>query len=170
MTELHVKFQEWLAIAETYPPPMREAARYFRHHKLRRAEPQTGVYYWVPLPGGQWKMMSFFENHYGQALHDQIWRREVLPFLAHRWKLNRSQTVTIRDVYAGLPRGRVTRVEEGYAHHHGGDAPTDKLEMLVKREFGLAFVQSMLDDHERMLLDDVRAVESVLGNLGLTGC
>jgi len=169
--DIHMKFKEWLLIAETYSPPMREAARRFRQHKLLKegAEPQTGIYYWVPLPGGKWDMLTFFDSHYGNANHDQVWEREVVPYLTHVWKLNPSQAGMIADAYAGVPRGRITRMQQGYAHHHGGDAPTGQSETVVKRAFGLPFVQSMPDDHERMLQDDVNAVQSVLGNLGLTG-
>jgi hypothetical protein len=172
--DIHRKFSEWLKIAGTYPPPMREAARRFRHHKLLKegTVPQTGVYYWIPLPGGKWDMMTFFEEHYGEAMHQQLWSREVLPYLAHLWSLTSDQQSTIADAYAGLPRGRVSRVQKGYAHYHGADAPAtnaQELQTIIKREFGLPSVRSMEDDHERMLADDVNAIQSVLGDLGLAG-
>jgi putative ABC transport system substrate-binding protein len=108
MTELQIKFQEWLAIAEIYSYPMREAARRFRHHKLLRegTEPHTGVYYWVPLPGGKWEMLSFFDKHYGEALHDQLWRREVLPFLAHRWQLKSGRIAIVDPNPAKIERAK----------------------------------------------------------------
>jgi hypothetical protein len=79
--ELHTKFKEWLEIADTYPPTMREAARRYRHHKLLKEAtvPQTGVYYWIPHPGGAWDIMTFFDSHYGEVMHNQLWSREVLP-------------------------------------------------------------------------------------------
>lgn len=170
---IHLKFKEWLDVADTYPPTMRESARRFRHHKVLKegAEPQTGVYYWVPLPGGKWDMMNFFDSVYGEVLHDQLWGREVVPYLTQLWKLNALQTTAIRDAYAGLPRGRISKVQQGYAHYHGGDAPINaaQLDSVVKREFGLPFVNSVADDHERMLQDDVNAIQSALGDLGLRG-
>jgi hypothetical protein len=171
--DIHMKFTEWLKRTGDYHPMMREAARRFRHHKMlnESTDPQTGVYFWIPLPGGKWDVVSFFDTVYGGVLHTQAWKREVLPYLSQVWKLNSQQVKTIRDAYTGLPRGRVSKMMPGYANYNGGDAPvSDKqANAIIKREFGLPSIRSIPDDHERMLQDDVNATQSVFGNLGLTG-
>lgn len=163
--ELHIKFKEWLEVADGYPPLMREAARRFRHHKvlIEGTDPQTGVYYWIPLPTGGWDMMTFFDNVYGEVLHIEIWEKEVVPYLVHLWKLSPEQKAQLEDTYAGLPRGRISRVQQGYAHYHGGDAPVNqqRLEGIIKREFGLPFVKSVADDHEEMIDYEKQIVKSV---------
>lgn len=170
---MDMKFKQWLEIAEQYPPVMREAARRFRHHKLLKegAEPQLGAYYWIPLPNKKWDLMTFFESHYGDsAMHDQLWESEVVPYLAHAWKLNPQQIQTIQHSSAGLPRGRICRMKRGYAHMHGNDAPVKaNLDSIIKREFGLPAMTSVFDFHEQMLQLDVADIQSVFGDLGLKG-
>lgn len=83
---------------------------------------------------------------------------------------NRVRKTHLRNQNAGWPRGRVSRVQRGYVHDHRGDAPyPQNLETVVKQKFGLRSAGSMEDVHERMLADDVNAVQSALGNFGLTG-
>jgi hypothetical protein len=78
----------------------------------------------------------------------------------------------LADHYAGLPRGRVTRVHRVYLVQHGNDTPVAGGLETVEGRFGLAgrAVSHLFDGHERMLADDVDQVQRALGvGLGLRG-
>lgn len=171
-------FTEWLA-TKSYPHPMREAAERFLKHKVlvesMSMTPQTGIYFWIPLPGGKWDFVKIFDSHVQNLMHEKEWNERIVPELAFKWKLNPMKTSQIRDIYSSVPRGRVTKSETSFFHHHGGDAPSSTngtkfpIDPFIRKEFGLPTVKSMVDDHEQMLQDDVTRLQSVLGNLGLAG-
>lgn len=160
-----VQFQEWLQLAQSYSQPMREAVRRFRHHKLLKesTDAQVGIYYWVPLPNNKWDIMKFYESHYGDTMHEQVWKTEVVPYLLNIWKpkVDLRTLDQIRQAYAGLPRGRVSKTMTGYVNYHGNDAPTKHLDAIIKREFGLPEMKSVFDDHERTLPADVKLVNKL---------
>lgn len=74
--------------------------------------------------------------------------------------------------YAGLPRGRVTRVRAVYLVQYGDDTPATCSLEVVRGRFGLVGrrVNYLVDEHERMLAGDPEPVQQALGvNLGLHG-
>ena len=178
---MNKNFKEWIA-TKKYAYPMREAAERFLKHKVLREgmsmTPQTGIYFWVPLPKGKWDFVKFFDSQVDNLQHDTTWNERIVPEIRFKWNLNPMKTSQIRGIYASVPRGRVSKSQTEIFHHHGGDAPSlsngtkmpqSQLDSLIRKEFGLPSVKSMADDHERMLQDDVMILQSVLGNLGLAG-
>lgn len=138
--------------------------------------PQSGAYWWIPLPDGNWTIEVFYDSEYnGDTPHDDLWRRYVVERLAILW--NKSPEVLRRrigDNYTGLPRGRVSKVSGGWTIVHGNDAPAlSKGIRGVINAFNLRMVDRsnlmiMDDDHERMMPGDPEAVQKALGaDLGL---
>ena len=135
--------------------------------------PLTGAY-WIPRSRPDelaWDLVTCHDL----AVRDGISHREFWPFvldrLATAW--GRDPAVLKRllgDHYYGLPRGRITHPKSGYLLVYGRDAPVDGWLTIVKRKFRLKRVRPEFDDHERMLLEDLMAVEEALGAaLGLHG-
>ena len=149
-------------------------------------QPLTGAYYWLPVPAAGaifWELVACHDlERGGLAGHRALWPA-VLERLAVAWDLDAARLV--RDElgrYAGLPRGRVSRWGRRHYVNHGGDTPRADGIAVVRRRFHLddgdrgARLVVALDDHERMLPGDLRAVQRALGcDLGLrrllsTGC
>lgn len=92
----------------------------------------------------------------------------MLEHLAVAWgKDARLLKRRLRDHHTGLPRGRIVHPKSGYVVIHGEDAPAtipDWLET-VKARFRLAgvVVTPEFTEHEKMLADDPKAVQAVLG-------
>ncbi len=137
--------------------------------------PLTGAYYWVPRPSGaeiDWDLLTCHDL----GIWDGVSHREAWPYvlehLAVLWGRDaRGLKRRLKDHYTGLPRGRVTHPKAGFFIFHGKDAPSvpDWLDQ-VQSWFHLTDMNSraIFDEHERMLRDDLRAMEKALGiSLGL---
>ena len=134
--------------------------------------PLTGAYFWFPRPRQDalaWDLVTCHDF----AVRDNISHREfwlnVLEHLATAWSRDPAALKRLLgDHYYGLPRGRITHPKSGYLIVHGDDAPVRGWLTLVKRKFRLKRVKPEFDDHERMLVEDLTAVEEALGTaLGL---
>lgn len=170
----------------------RRAAMQFMQHKLLKedetTDPQTGIFFWVPIIGSKitWRLETFFDSQFpvnsehSQGLdHQGIWLRWANTILG---KDDSDAPREIRHHYSGLPRGRVTVTKERkytgapatkvWLILNGGDAPMPeaKAGKLLASRFYLPDGQwkYVFDDHERMLADDVKAIQRYLGHdLGL---
>jgi hypothetical protein len=92
----------------------------------------------------------------------------VLKYLAVAWgKDAKLLDRLLHDHHTGLPRGRIVHPKAGYVVIHGDDAPATVPGWLdlVKARFRLTGVKvtSEFTEHERMLADDPKAVQTALG-------
>lgn len=170
----------------------RRAAMQFMQHKLLKedetTDPQTGIFFWVPIIGDKitWRLETFFDSQFPtgpehrQGLdHQSIWSQWANTLLG---KDDSDAPREIKHKYSGLPRGRVTitrgrKYPDGPSTKiwlilNGGDAPVSeaKAGKLLASRFYLPDGQwkYVFDDHERMLADDVKAIQRYLGrDLGL---
>jgi hypothetical protein len=137
---------------------------------------RTGAYYFLPLPGEptcRWDVVTCHNLGRGADVgHRRLWP-EVVQRLAQAWGKGHETLVRLlREHYAGLPRGRVTRVRGVYLVQHGDDTPVTGGLKTVEEQFGLVGfrVRHLLDEHEQMLAGDPKRVQQALGvNLGLNG-
>lgn len=176
-------------IGEIQDHNRRRAAMMFLQHKLLKeddtTEPQTGIFFWTPVIDGDkvtWRLETFFDSQFPaggtkELDHATIWSKWANTILG---KNESDAPPSIAHKYSGLPRGRVTfhitrkfgsRLKE-YLVLHGNDAPLPaaKANKLIASEFKLleACWKYTFDDHERMLRDDVVAIQRYLGrDLGL---
>ncbi len=129
--------------------------------------PLAGGYYWCPLPtsaGHTWELVTCHDLKVWDAIsHRELWPY-VLEYLAAAWGKD-AEVLKRRlgDNYTGLPRGRITHPTSGYLIAHGEDAPVRDWLSIVKQRFRLNRVKPLSDDHERMLREDLKAVEDALG-------
>lgn len=161
-------FKDWMVVQESF--------RRIQHQKVLKEsyEPQTGIYYWIPLPKNKgkeiyWDIFKYFDSEYTNLMHDNIWKTQISSFLINSWKdyrtFNLKTIHEFKNSYAGLPRGRITRGEKGYFILHGDDSPAGKNNnKIIAREFGLPQNQviALKDDHERMLKEDEKTVQLAL--------
>lgn len=163
---------------------MREAVRqHDRRIILESRNPQSGAYWFIPLPDGKWDIETFYDSQFEDTPHDQMWSRYVVERLATIWgKDHNWLRRVIGDNYTGLPRGRVSKVNHdagiGYTIVHGDDFPkgcsiTGVLNAFNLRAFQRAhpdLVNIYKDHHETMISGDPRRVQKALGvDLGLKG-
>lgn len=137
---------------------------------------RTGAYYWLPLPGEpacRWDVVTCHDLGCGADVgHVSLWP-EVVRRLVQAWGKGPEKLVRrLSEHYAGLPRGRVTRVRGVYLVQHGDDTPATCSIKVVRGRFGLVGLRMkyLVDKHERMLAGDPEPVQQALGvNLGLHG-
>lgn len=161
---------------------MRETVRRQRTRAIQEARiPQSGAFWWIPLPNGKWDMEVFYDSEFADDTpHDQLWRRYMVERLATVWsKDHQTLRRRIGDDYTGLPRGRVNRVRDGWTIVHGNDAPKGtngvdgiinafNLRSVVRANPGA--VKVFVDEHETMIPGHPEAVQRALGvDLGLKG-
>jgi hypothetical protein len=132
--------------------------------------PQTGAYFWLPIPPLQsltWRVLTCHELGFGEDDgHPKIWLA-VIPRLAAIWGRDpRAMRRRLGRHCYGLFRGRVTRLEKVYLINHGNDSPIPHSTEAVVQAFNLQGrrVRPVFDDHEQRLPDDVRALARVLGS------
>jgi hypothetical protein len=138
--------------------------------------PRTGAYYWLPLPGDpavRWDVITCHDlGRDADVGHLRLWP-EVVRRLARAWGKDPDRMVRrLGEHYAGLPRGRVTRVRGAYLVQHGDDTPTIGGLGAIEGRFGLVGrrVKFLVDEHEHMLSGDPEPVQRALGvDLGLRG-
>jgi hypothetical protein len=97
--------------------------------------------------------------------HREFWP-DVLEHVATAWgKDAKALKRCLRDLYTGLPRGRLTHPKTVYLIIHGEDAPVVNWKSKIKARFRLKGVRvtTLYDEHERMLGADRRALEDALG-------
>jgi len=129
-------------------------------------EPFTGPYYWIPLPNGTWELIAFAERPVGREIgHVHIWP-EVLRVIGEKWGKEPEKLVRRMGGYPyALPRGRVVWLaKQGWGIAHGDDAPPGMRLELVGRRFILPTSRTKVffDEHEVMILEHLRALESDL--------
>ena len=133
------------------------------------AIPSTGAYYWLPIPPLRsltWRVLTCHDLGLdADTSHLECWPG-VVPHLAAIWGRDPKaiQRRLGRHCY-GIPRGRVTPPERTYLILHGADSPIPGWVEAVVRAFGLngRRVRPLLDEHERTLPGDVRAIAGILG-------
>lgn len=171
-------------IAEQSTVLMREAVRRHNHKLIKESRtPQSGAYWFIPLPDGSWDIEAFYDSQFSDTPHDQMWSRYVVERLATIWgKDHNWLRRVIGDNYTGLPRGRVNRIllndEPGFSIVHGNDFPkgcsiSGVLNVFNLKSFQRAHpdqVQIYYDHHETMISGDPKRVQKALGvDLGLKG-
>jgi hypothetical protein len=153
------------------------AMRFLRHLVEGQQEPQTGIYFWIPLASG-WRLESFFDSQFPSSRgldldHTTIWKKWASTMLRLD---DPAATRSISHCYSGLPRGCVTKgiMKRGapakYLILHGNDSPVRSAAKLIASRFNLPSDSWVFeyDDHERMLRDDVKTIQRFLGrDLGL---
>jgi hypothetical protein len=143
-------------------------------NRADRPSPLTGAYFWVPHPPSAriaWNLVTSHDLGVWDGIsHREFWPH-VLELLAAAWgKDAKVLKRRLRDHYTGFPRGRITRPKMGFLIVHGKDAPvSDWLGRILSRFRLSGFkVTPIFDEHERMLGDDLRAVQDALDvSLGL---
>lgn len=135
------------------------------------AIPQDGVYYWLPKPSKAkpgaftWELLPFYKKDYGAAiLHYNVWP-EALEMLAAWWGRSMGAFSRLREEYAGVPRGRIVKMRQGFGLAHGGDTPGGSLGLRkVIRAFRLQDVRvtEYVDEHERMIPGQPEAIADAL--------
>jgi hypothetical protein len=172
-------------LSEYADPQMRLAVRMIRNRAITEAKvPQTGAYWWLPVPGGQWELDVYYDSDFrGNTMHDRMWLKYVVERLAILWNKDADKLRRlIGDKYAGMPRGRIGKAMSRYVLSHGGDAPIANGLKKVTSAFNLtALMKSNTggvhdrvcvskDEHECMLPGDPEAVQKAIGaKLGLKG-
>ncbi len=166
-------------LEQYHTPQMRLAVRNIRNHAIQEAkQPQSGAYWWLPTPEGEWELDIYYDSEFGgRTMHNDMWRKYVIDRLAVLWgkepdKLRRR----IGNNYAGLPRGRVGKAMGTYVVSHGDDVPVRNGMKKVVSAFNLSplmragKVKVSPDIHENMSVGDPEAVQAALGvDLGLQG-
>lgn len=168
-----------LALSPYSDNKMQQAIHEFRRKSIQESRaPQSGAYYWIPLPDGDWTILPFYDSEYSDSSHSVIWK-EVLSYIAHKW--NKDPQVLKRNLgsyYTALPRGRISKTRDNgdivYVLVHGNDSPTSSTDNItkIKRVFNLrqANVKVYPDDHETMIKGHPEKLQTILGkNLGLKG-
>jgi hypothetical protein len=128
-----------------------------------------GPYYWVPTSNG-WDLDVFPEDLYPDLMHDQVWRRSVVPKLAEEWSLSPDKILAVKKIPYSVPRGRVSKEYDGphYYLSHGDDSPVPDGLSKVIREMNLSGVRSAdrlkieFDSHEVMISQHTK---SLLGTI-----
>lgn len=139
------------------------------------AKPQEGPYYWFPAKDG-WELMVYYDEMYPDMVHDEAWRKSMVPRLREEWNLSREQALELRKCPYAVPRGRVSggwdkpRV---FYLNHGEDTPVPKGLDKVVAEFNLSglrsagLLQVLYDDHERVLSQHRAALVAMVPEIGL---
>ena len=129
----------------------------------------TGGYYWFPtsVTGSMtWQVLTCHELGCDADVgHVDLWTL-VIDHLATAWRRDgRLIKKYLKNNYTGLPRGRVTQAQNRFMIFHGKDAPVPDWVPMVVRKFDLnrRSVRVLFDEHERMLPEDRRRVNEVLG-------
>jgi hypothetical protein len=152
--------KELQILLEQYPVnrTMREAARRSKQARLiaESREPQTGCYWWIPRPTG-WVLYEFFDSQYGETMHEEIWRKYLAPTLFERPSKN------LLLAYAGLPRGRVSKIAKGrFAIYHGKDAPSKLSHIPSKFNLAPKTYSLVFDVHEQMIPEHYYVIKKLL--------
>jgi hypothetical protein len=139
-----------------------------------RPGPLTGAYYWVPSPATEglgWELITCHHLRVWDGVsHREAWPYVLEPLAAAWGKDSKVLKRRLRDHYTGVPRGRVTHPRRGFLIVHGNDSPVPDWLDRIRSSFQLADVKPtpLFDEHERMLGEDLRAVQDALGvSLGL---
>ena len=168
-----------LILEQYHTPQMRLAVRNIRNHAIQEAkQPQTGAYWWLPTPEGEWELDIYYDSEFrGNTMHDMMWPKYVVDRLAVLW--NKDPIKLRKQIghnYAGLPRGRVGKAMGMYVVSYGDDVPIKNGMKKVVSAFNLSplanakKVNVSQEDHENMTEGDPEAVQRALGvNLGLVG-
>lgn len=155
-----------------------DAAHAFRSRAIResnRRRQLTGSYYWIPRPErqGQFELMPFSDQEFGDTSHHTVWNRFVVPYLAQVWGLElQSVRRRMRDCFTALPRGRVIKGENGYSIIHGGNYAGRGWENKIKRQFNIhrSPCELIADQYETILQPDLQRLEkTLLRPTGLVG-
>jgi hypothetical protein len=139
-----------------------------RKHRRRiitdgaRTRSFTGVFYWLPTIDNRWIIDYYTYQEHGDVDFDRIWNRYVIPHLSQLWDVDiKVLRRKIAGKYAGLPRGIVTKNEDGqFVIYHGGDFSKRGWENKIIRSFNLrkrnhefrqdALYGTVNGDHERV--------------------
>lgn len=129
----------------------------------------TGGYYWFPFPdidSVTWQVLPCHELGCDADVgHVDLWAL-VIDRLATAWQRDgRVLKKRLKNNYTGLPRGRVTQVRNRLMIFHGEDSPVADWKPMVvsKSDLDQLSVKVTFDEHERMIPEDLRRVNEVLG-------
>jgi len=133
------------------------------------AAPLTGAYFWMPRPMPDcpvWDLVTCHDLGVWDGIsHRELWPH-VVELLAVGWGKDATALKDCLHAYhTGLPRGRITHPKPGHVIIHGNDAPAAGWLNLVKVRFRLTKVKVIPEytEHEKMLGDDLRALQDALG-------
>ena len=137
--------------------------------------PLAGAYYWLPVPTTNgsihWDLLTCHDLGVWDGVSHRVFWPSVLAHLAPVWGQDAASLKhRLGDHYYGLPRGRVTRPKGRYLLLQGKDSPVPDWKARIFDRFHLTGldVRALSDDHERVLREDVLALEAALGvDLGL---
>jgi hypothetical protein len=153
---------------------MRIAAKNIRVRIIQESQaPQSGAFFWLPTKDGDWKIDVYYDSDLpGDTAHSVMWNKYVIERLASMWGRSPSDLRSLKGRYTAVPRGRVSRVPNGWVVVHGGEIKNT--EQGIFNAFNLNRVKSrtkvFIDDHEQMLEGDPERLQSILGvDLGLKG-
>lgn len=168
-----MKLNRLARLSKVRDPAIREASRRYLNRRVLKesARPQTGIYWIVPTSKG-WSIFEFFDETYGELMHDDVWREYMVPLLIDR---SSKKVPRIEIAYAGLPRGRVAITMPRSRHesagkefvvYHGNDTPEPKLLEYAKSRFNLpSSVRAVFDDHEVMIPEHMLIVRKQLAGI-----
>lgn len=127
-------------------------AKMLREARKRQADgrPKEGIYYWVPVPGGDWELFpsyadtdpmqeGFDDQRKLQRLHHPLIWSVVVGFFADRWGLPHTETQALINKYGHtvFPRGRVGFSPQGIWAIGKGDDPVPNSEQRIEKAFNL---------------------------------
>jgi hypothetical protein len=129
----------------------------------------TAGYFWFPVPDAgsvNWELLTCHDLGRGAEVDRiDLWPA-VIDRLAEVWRRDAKVVRRrLRGSYSGLPRGRVTRPGRRSLILHGEEAPVSDWVPVITRRFHLDrhTVRVVFDEHERMLPEDRRILNALLG-------
>jgi len=137
--------------------------------------PSEGVYYVVPQKTGSPLIMSKREDEEENVTHYFFWDK-IIRVIAHEFKLKPYDVDDLKELYQGIPRGRVQKEIDFDTHDytgkyvvlHGGDVPVTQIKPFVHQDFGLISLASegkviwKIDEHEKMDPDNRKEFLSIV--------
>lgn len=156
------------ATAKYGSPSLNESIRKFHFHVskvLTEGRKEDGVYYWLPDINGVWHVEPFPFRFYDDIYHIKLWDKYITQYLASIFNIPAEK---FNGLYAGLPRGRVTKMNGNYIVHHGDDSPGNLSKVFSAFNLDTTNDVAKYMSHETMFIDDYVKLCKIIGrDLGL---
>jgi hypothetical protein len=158
-------------IAEKYDDDVRNinSVRSYRNKLSTNSinkRPFIGSYYWLPTMDNRWILDNYFYQNYGDTRHERVWNMFVIPYLSELWDFDiKSMRRKLKDCFTGLPRGMVSKNEEGkFVIYHGGDFIKRGWENKILKTFNIKkkAYEFVIVDHMRTTSKDEMVVRNTL--------